>query len=291
MKKKHIILLIALLFSTHCIVAQKRRANPVKENFNTILQTDIKNQKKPPFTRKVPGLKADTIIRDTLFIAVDTTKRHIEYPTVNGITIGANVWDPIMRLTGQKYGGIGFSAEVSLWNRIFPYLELGFGSADNTPEEMNFTYKGKASLYGKLGAKYNFRFNYEPDNQILAGVNLGYSNFKYDITNVSLNSGYWGESETISILDQKSHALWAELLFSLRVKIAGNVSMGWSFIYHFLLTEKKLPDSSPWYIPGFGTRNNKVTGNFSVFYTIPVKSKLKSKETAKDAYTGEPLTD
>ena len=73
MKKKHIILLIALLFSTHCIVAQKRRANPVKENFNTILQADIKNQKKPPFTRKVPGLKADTIIRDTLFIAVDTS--------------------------------------------------------------------------------------------------------------------------------------------------------------------------------------------------------------------------
>ena len=281
MKKHIIILLIALLFSAHYAEAQKRRANPVKENYNTILPADIKNQKKPPFTKEVPGLKADTIIRDTLFIAIDTTKKHIEYPKLNGIILGTNIWDPVMRLLGQKYGGVGFSAELSLKNKIFPFLELGIGAAKNTPEDMNFTYVGKTSLYSKLGAKYNIRWGEISDYQILAGANLGYSHFTYDITNISLDSDYWKEYETISILNQKSHALWAEINFSLRVKLVGNLSMGWSAIYHFMITNKKLPTSEAWYIPGFGTKNSKVTGSFSIFYTFPLNQKNKYKSKKK----------
>lgn len=290
MKKHFIILLITLIFSTGAVTAQTRRANPVKENFNTILPADIKNQKKPPFTKEVPGLKADTIIRDTLFIAIDTTKKHFQYPKLNGIIIGANVWDPLMRLMGQKYGGIGFSAELSMWNRLSPNVELGIGTASNTPEDMNFTYKGKASLYGKLGAKYNFLYGKTSDYQLLAGFNVGYTNFKYDINDITISSDYWGAPITTSITNQKSHATWGELSFSLRVKLIGNVSMGWSFIYHFLFSEKKNPNSTAWYIPGFGTRDGNTTGALSVFYTLPFKKK-GAEDTPKDIYTGEPLKD
>lgn len=284
MMRKYLILLIALLFTTHFAVAQNRRVNPVKENYNTILQADIKNQKKPPFTREVPGLKKDTIIRDTLFIAIDTTKHKIQHPKFNGVTLGVNVWDPVMRLTGKKYGGLGMSAEVSLWNKVFPYAEVGFGTANSTPEDMNFTYKCKPSVYTKLGAKYNFRHGELPDYQILGGANLGYSHFNYDITNISLDSDYWGESIITTIPDQKSYALWGEVNFSLKVKIKGNLSMGWSAIYQFILAEKKLATSQAWYIPGFGSRNTKLTGNFSVFYTIPYKKKAP-KETHSDGLT------
>lgn len=290
MKKAVIIILVSLICSANWAVAQKRRANPVKENYNTILPADIKNQKKPPFTKKVPGLKADTIIRDTLFIAVDTTKKHIKYPKLNSIIIGANIWDPLMRLMGQSYGGIGFSAELSMWNKLFPHIELGVGSANNTPEDMNFTYKGKTSLYGKIGARYNFTHNNTSDYQALLGLDFGYSNFKYSIENVTIDSDYWGEHITTSLLDQKSHATWAELSFSLRVKLISSISMGWSFIYHFKLSEKKNPQSTAWYIPGFGNRDAKVTGAFSVYYTLPIKKK-GTKALGKDAYTGEPLKD
>lgn len=288
MKKAVTILLISLICHANWAIAQNRRINPIKENYNTILPADIKNQKKPPFTKEVPGLKADTIIRDTLFIAVDTTKKHIKYPKLNSIIIGANIWDPIMRLIGQNYGGISFSAELSMWNRIFPGVELGIGMANNTPEEMNFTYKGKTSLYGKIGAKYNFQYNNSSDYQILIGANIGYSNFKYDITDISIDSDYWDEHITTSLNNLKGNALWTELTFSLKVKLIDRVSMGWSFIYHFLLSEKKNPNASAWYIPGFGTRNNRVTGAFSVFYTLPFK-KNDFKENTKDIYTGEPI--
>lgn len=274
MKKYYAILLLFVLsIFTHAATAQTKRVNPVKKSYNTVLPADIKNQKKPPFTKKVPGLAADTIIRDTLFIAVDTTKKHVIYPKLNNIVVGANLWDPLMRLMGQSYGGVGISAELSMWNRLFPIVELGIGTANSTPEDMNFTYKGKASLYGKIGAKYNFLYNKDEDYQCLLGLNLGYSNFKYDITNININSDYWGETLNTSILDQKSHATWGELSFSLRVKLAGNVSMGWSFIYHFLLSDKKNQQATAWYIPGYGTRKGAITGGLSVFYTLPFKKK------------------
>lgn len=272
MKKATIILLLTLIFTAIEADAQ-RRATPVKENYNTILPADIKNQKKPPFTKKVPGLKNDTIIRDTLFIAIDTTKKVVAYPKLNSIIIGANLWDPLMRVMGQSYGGVGFSAELSMWNRLFPHVELGFGTANNTPEDMNFTYKGKASLYGKLGARYNMLYEKTSDYQVLLGADFGYSNFSYDIENITINSDYWGDPLTTSITGMKSHALWGELSFSLRVKIAGNVSMGWSLIYHFLLSEKKNKQADVWYIPGFGNPDNKFTGAFSVYYTLPFKKK------------------
>ncbi len=290
MKKTIIIILMLAMLSIASIEAQTRRANPVKENYNTILPADIKNQKKPPFTKKVPGLKADTIIRDTLFIAIDTTKKHIVYPKLNGVMIGVNLWDPLMKVFGQSYGGIGVSAELSMWNRLFPYVELGFGSADNTPEDMNFTYKGKSSLYGKIGAKYNFLYKKTSDYQALLGLDLGYSNFSYDIENVTINSNYWGQPVTTSINDMKSHATWADLSFSIRVKLLGNVSMGWSLIYHFILSEKKNPQATVWYVPGFGTRDSKITGALSVFYTLPTKGK-NSMVVPKDIYTGEPQKD
>lgn len=280
-----------MLFSAHLAVAQTRRVNPVKENYNTILRADIKNQKKPPFTKKVPGLKADTIIRDTLFIAVDTTKKAFQYPKLNGIIVGANVWDPLMRLFGQTYGGIGFSAEMSIWNKLFPHIEVGVGTASNTPEDMNFTYKGKLSPYFKLGAHYNFLHNKSSDYQLLLGLNFGYSNFKYSIENININSDYWGDTSNTSITGLKSHALWGELSLSLRVKIVNNISMGWSIIYHNVFSYKENKQGNAWYIPGYGIKDNKFTGAFSIYYTLPFKNKELTKETAKDIYTGEPLKD
>ncbi len=276
--KKHIfILLLSFLFSTQWVVAQNRRVNPVKENYNTVLRTDVKNQKKPPFTKKWPGLKNDTIIRDTLFIAVDTTKKEFTYPKINGITVGANIWDPIMRVFGQKYGGIGVSAEVSLWNKIFPHIEAGVGTASHTPEDMNFTYKSTVSPYFKVGVRYNFLHGKSSDYQLLAGLNFGYSSFKYDIENISINSDYWGQPITTSINGLKSNALWGEASLSLRVKIAGNISMGWSAIFHKMLSYKKNVQGNPWYVPGYGTLDNTFGGAFSIYYTLPLNKNKKPK--------------
>lgn len=266
----------------------QRRVTPVEKPTNTTLPGSYNYGDKLPKAKWTgPKIDKDTIINDTLYIAPSPLNVKMEYPLLNSVILGVNLWDPLMMAFGQSYGGIDFSAELSLWNRIIPAIELGMGRASSTPEDMNFTYKGKLAPYFKFGANYNFLFNKTPDYQAMIGFRMGYSSFKYDITDITIESPYWKESQKTSILDQKSHALWGEVMFAIRVKIIKNVSMGWAFKYHFLGKYKKNENSDPWYIPGFGVKGRSIAGAVSVFYTLPLAKEKKAAD--KDAYTGEPL--
>lgn len=219
----------------------------------------------------------DSIVTDSAALNDTVKKVNVKYPLFHSVTIGVNVWDLALRALGQSYGGSDVSAELNLFNRIMPVVEFGMGSANNSPKEGNFTYKGKMSMYGKIGVNYNFLFNGNPDYILYAGLRFGYSNFKYDISNITINSGYWGETSNIDILDQKSYATWGEALLGLRVKIYKDFSMGWAFRYHSIFKYKKNPNSNPWYIPGFGPRTQSITASFTLSYTIPIKHKEKVK--------------
>ena len=67
-------------------------------------------------------------------------------------------------------------------------LELGLGMANDSPDDMNFTYRGKLSPYVRVGANYNFMFKRAPRYQLLVGARLGFSTFGYDITDVTVGS-------------------------------------------------------------------------------------------------------
>ncbi len=261
-------------------VAQ-RRVTPVERSTNRTMTADELKQKKKELKAQGLSIVGDSIVADSVAMELDTLKvKKMLYPRLTSVTIGANIWDPVMRLLGQKYGGMDFSAELSLWNRFIPTAELGFGWADNTPEDMNFTYKGKLALYGKLGMNYNFKFNSLPDYVAMLGFRAGYSSFSYDIKDITVHNGYWNQTEKIDILDQHSHATWGEILLAVKVKLFGNLSAGWAFKYHFLFNCKDNPNSEPWHIPGYGSRKGAVTGGFSLYYTLPLhKKKTDSVKT------------
>lgn len=254
----------------------QRRVTPVEPTNNITLAPNPKDKE----------LEKDSIAADSL--AADSAAKRMKYPRLQAVSIGVNVWDPLMRLCKQSYGGIDFSADISLWNRIFPTVEVGVGNANSTPDGMNFTYKTKFAPYAKIGVNYNFLYNKDAAYKAMVGFRLGYSNFTYDINDISMSSGYWDESSTTSITGQKSHATWGEFIFAIRVKMIGNISVGWAFKYHKLWKYKKNENSDPWYIPGYGARGSSVTAGLSLFYTLPL-SKSKLKDAAKDAYTGQPL--
>lgn len=92
----------------------------------------------------------------------------MEFPLFHALTIGVNVWDPIMRAFGQKFGIADAWLELSLHNRYKPIVEVGLGTADNTPSGMNFTYKSPMSVYFRLGANYNFLYNSNPSYSVFA---------------------------------------------------------------------------------------------------------------------------
>ena len=112
----------------------------------------------------------------------------MEYPLFHALSVGVNVWDPVMRAFGQKYGIADAWVELSLHNRYKPVFEVGLGTADSTPSGQNYTYRSPLSVYFRLGINYNFLFNSNPDYSVFVGLRYGFSPFSYSIDNVTLNS-------------------------------------------------------------------------------------------------------
>lgn len=192
------------------------------------------------------------------------------YPLLNSVSVGANFFDAVMLAFGQKHAGFDLWADLSLYNWIFPVVEVGMGWANNHPVDANFSYKGKPSLYGKIGLNYNFLYKSDPAYQFFIGLRAGYSHFTYDIEGVTVYSPYWQESQTIDILGQKASVFYGEALAGLKVKIYRNLSMGWSVRVHFKIHSSQPANSIPWYIPGYGT-SGLLGATFSLIYTLPFR--------------------
>lgn len=283
MKSKLIAFLLAILAVLP--VAAQRRVTPVKpvEPGQTV-QTD-----QPIFDRSRLVTTVDShgheVTVDTVtgreFVDSTLLKAppKMEYPLIHQAIAGVNVWDLAMRAFGQKYGLGDVWAEISLHNRYFPFFAFGMGQCNTTPDLMNYTFKTPVAPFFKLGASYNFFYNSNPDYKLQMGARYGFTTYKWSLTDVTVDEGYWGEPTSFSLLDQKCTAGYLEIYFGLKVKIAGPVSLGWNIVYHSVLHESAAPHGKPMYIPGMGTRKMPLTGNFSIIYTLPLSKKQIPLET------------
>ncbi len=199
------------------------------------------------------------------------------YPLLYSASVGFNFFDGIMQLAGQTHASFDVWASISLHNWFEPVVELGIGYADNHPDDGNFHYKGKPSIYGKIGINYNFLYKSNPDYQVFLGLRGGFSSFSYEITDITISSSYWDQTNNFLILDQKAHAFYGEILAGLKVNLWKGISMGWSVRYRRKFKSTNGTNSTPWFIPGYGT-NAPLSASFSVIYTLPF-DKLRKKKT------------
>lgn len=207
----------------------------------------------------------------------------MKYQLMHSITVGVNIFDPVMRLCGQHYGGADAFVNVSLHNRYLPTFEFGMGQANTTPADNNYTYKTPLSPYFKLGMDYNFMYNKNPDYVFYAGLRYGFSPFKFTVSDVSLtNGGYWGE-ETFSFDQVSVTAGWLEFVLGLRVKLFKQISAGWAVKYHTILHQSHPATGDAWYIPSYGSSSSSLSASFNISYTLPFKSKSVAIEDADQA--------
>lgn len=296
---KYLLSILIVCIATIAADAQsssRRRMTPV-ENPSTVTQSI--NEARNDSTRiKEARMARSTHFHDeqgrTVYIDTVTGEQWIDsatlvpvvkmkYPLWDAASVSVDIWDPLMRAFGQKYGLFGAAVELSLHNRYKPVFELGFGQANNTPSGNNYTYKSPMSMFFRIGANYNFLYNSSPDYQFYGGLRYGFSSFSYSIENITVDVPYWDETARFDIPSQRSSVGWFELVFGLRVKLWGPLSAGWAFKYHTILHESKKPSGNPWYIPGYGSRSAAVTGSFSFTYTFSL-DKL-NKRSAKEVIT------
>ncbi len=283
MKSRFVIsvLLLAVLLSVVLPVSARRRMTPITTKATmtqtvneTANDTARINAKRRAASVSYVDDKGKTIYVDTITgeewtdSTVISRVPKMEYPLFHALSVGVNVWDPVMRAFGQKYGIADAWVELSLHNRYKPVFEVGLGTADSTPSGQNYTYRSPLSVYFRLGINYNFLFNSNPDYSVFVGLRYGFSPFSYSIDNVTLNSPYWDETVNFNIPSQNATVGWGEFVAGLRVKIWGPFSAGWTVKYQSLLHQTKAKYGKPWYIPGFGSRNNPVSGSFSIIYTF-----------------------
>lgn len=197
------------------------------------------------------------------------------YPLLYSANIGFNFFDGILSLFGQSHSSYDVQASLSLHNWFEPAIELGIGFADNKPQTSNFRYKGYPSFYGKIGANYNFMYKSNPDYQVYLGIRFGYSSFKYEITDITINSDYWGQSNMFTIPDQKASMFYGQALAGIKVKIWKWFSLGWSLRYGFKMKENLPQNSKPWFIPGYGT--SALSATFSLIYTLPIHTQKREE--------------
>lgn len=199
------------------------------------------------------------------------------YPLLSDVSIGVDIWDPVMRILGQGYGGVGFMGQLSLHNRFFPTLEAGLSMANMTPDEMNYTFKSPLAPYFKIGCDYNIFYNSNNAYQFHVGLRYGFSSFSYSVEDVTLNNGYWDETTTFNIPSQNTTVGYWEFVAGVKVKIGGPISMGWAFKYHSIIHESKSTYGPTMYVPGYGKRTNPITGSFYVIYTLPLNKSVLPK--------------
>lgn len=201
----------------------------------------------------------------------DSLRRvYTRYPRLTDIAVGINFAEPLFMAFGQTYASADVNVTLNMWNRLQPTAELGLGWAKTTPDDMNFTYKGKPSPYFKVGVNYNFLFKNSPDYQVFLGIRLGYSPFTYDVTGAHYVNSYWQEDASFDLKGEHSHALWGEGGAGLKVKVWGSWSMGWMIRYHGIFNYGKNEHSRPWFIPGYGPRGSSLGFSMGVYYTLPL---------------------
>lgn len=283
-----IIILAAVIASALSAPAQ-RRITPVIPGAAPV-STEVSDSAAAAEARKnaVEMLDAEghTILVDTisgveLRDTILTVAPRLVYPLLNGATVGVNLWDGLMRVFGQSYGIGGVWAEVSLHNWFKPYVEVGLGNADYSPDTGNYTYRTKVSPYFKIGLNYNFLYNSSPDYSVYFIVRYGLSRFSYDVVNVDVNNPYWDQTATISVPSQSVTAGYFEAGVGLRVMIAGGISLGWEVKAHAVTNTSAAPFGKPWYMPGYGGRG-LFTGTFSLSYNLPWPRKSTTTAAASE---------
>lgn len=273
---------IALLFimlTTALSVTAQKTITPVDNDPNKPKQPTLHYYDKHGELLEEPVLflaETDTVV---------SSRPRPVYPLLYSANIGFNFFDGIMALFGQRHSSYDVQASVSLFNWIEPTIELGLGFADSKPENSNYRYKQKPSFYGKIGFNYNFLYKSNPDYQVYLGLRFGYTKYKYEITDVTISSGYWDQTNHFSIPDQKAHAFYGQAMAGIKVKIWKNISMGWSFRYGFKMKEKKGSNSNPWFIPGYGT--GALNATFSLIYTLPIHTQKIETGLPKVIGTGD----
>lgn len=288
--------LLLLAMMAMCAHGQRRKATPVT---TPAAQTQPLNERAGDSARirqmqrarlkQVTDADGNIMLIDTVTgthyidtAAMQKTDTRMQYPLWHAVAAGVDIWDAVMRATGQDWGLFGLWAQVNMHNRYLPTLEIGLGQCSHHSQRPEYSYRSGLAPYFKIGADYNFLYNSNPDYMLLAGVRYGLSPFSYEVTDAVADNGYWDQQVHLSVPSQTCVAQYFEVSLGVRVRLWKGLSAGWAIRYHRLLSESGGEYGRAWYIPGYGSRGPQWGGSFSLSYTLPLHKAVEQLPAGAD---------
>jgi len=146
------------------------------------------------------------------------------------------------------------AVSVRLKNRFYPTVEGGYAFGKTGANGGQYDGKGG---FVKAGLDFNgLRKHATSPHALLVGLRVGTGFQDYDLTHVQINSPIWAKGETIDIPNNSACDVWGEVLAGCNVNIVKGFYMGWCLRLKVLFTKQKGYDVTPYYIPGFGFRDD-----------------------------------
>jgi len=197
-------------------------------------------------------------------------EEEIEIALYQGLKVEVDAFSLAMSAFNKETYSFEGNVQVNLKEKYFPTLEMGLAGADKTSIN-DYSFK-TTGLFTRIGVDYNLLKPNKPDTKIhkyfLIGVRYGFSHFSYDLSNITIDNGYWGDGIIRDFNDVKTTKHWFEVVAGLRVEVVKNIYMGWNVRLKTRLGDEKEGEVSPWFIPGIGIKS---TGNWGFNYTIGYK--------------------
>lgn len=189
-------------------------------------------------------------------------------PLYCGVSVFVDVAGAAMKLFKTDFAQMEVAARVSLKDRFFPIMEVGYGTSDYVHEETNNTYK-TAAPYFRIGMDYSFNKKKRTGNRVYTGIRYGFSAFKYDISSPDFHDSVWDIDVPFRFEGLSTRSQWGEILFGVEAKVWKFFHLGWTVRYKFRFKNATTPYGEAWYIPGFGKNDTScLGGTFCAIFEI-----------------------
>lgn len=184
------------------------------------------------------------------------------------VAVSADLVGPLQLLLSD-YGQYEAAARVSLRNKYFPVVELGYGQADSEDITTHLHYTCKAP-YGRIGLDVNMLKNKDDDYRLYVGARYGYTSFKYTVNHPGITDPVYDTQLPFNLNDISNQYHWLEAVMGVDVKLWGPLRMGWSVRYkHRIASSANTEAGNPWYVPGFGKpKATPIGGTFLITVEI-----------------------
>jgi hypothetical protein len=187
-------------------------------------------------------------------------------PVYQGTYFSVDLFNPVATLLNGGRFEASVAVDVSLWQRLFPVVELGVMTVNQKQDTYHFEATGG---FAKVGFNYNF-LNFKTDRKydhiVYAGARYGYSYTGYQLSDAQISNEYWQESGVYSTGKRGAHFGWLEIQAGVRVQVYKSLFMGVALQIKTFGHYYQQSAYYPTYVAGFGV-NSEAT-NFGFLYHL-----------------------